>query len=303
METDILENTSWELQISRYQSKLLPYAYNILGDFMEAEDVVQEALNKYYLDPNDHIEKPENYLIRSVINRSINQKKLLRNKKELYPGEWLPTPVFTEEGIYSKADRGQILNYSLLVLLEKLNPRERAVFILKESFDFSHKEIADILEIATENSRQLLKRAKQKLGSPAGSSFEVKDKNAAPVKQLTEAILQADVEKVKFLLSADIQSISDGGPNVSAAKNIITGKDHVSKFLKAIFNKYLPASAKIVFATVNHKPAIIYTYEGRIFRCAIFELKGETIDKIFIVVNPDKLKHLNLIKNASRAEG
>ena len=130
---------------------------------MAAEDIVQEVLNHHFLNSRDHIENPDHYLIRSVINRAINQKNLLRNKMEQYPGRWLPAPVVTEEGIYAGADRARILHYSLLVLLERLNAKERAVFILKETFDFTHEEIAEILNISTEHSRQLFKRGKKKI--------------------------------------------------------------------------------------------------------------------------------------------
>lgn len=294
MNTEILENQRLETQIVYYQSKLLPFAYNILGDGMAAEDVVQEVLNNYFIKPNDHVEKPGNYLIRAVINKSINQKKLLRSQKEQYPGEWLPAPVFTEESIYSKADQHQILNYSLLVLLERLNPRERAVFILKETFDFRHQEIAEILDIETENSRQILKRAKQKLDQELKKPFPVREESASILRELSEAILKADVEKVKNLLSDDIQSISDGGPNARAARNILRGTHRVYKFLHAIYHKYSPEGATIRFDYVNHHPAIIYSKQGVVFRCLTIEIKEGIIEKIFIIVNPDKLKALNI---------
>ncbi|HET6541319.1 MAG TPA: sigma factor-like helix-turn-helix DNA-binding protein, partial [Chryseolinea sp.] len=157
METDRLERETLTRQLHHYQAMLLPFAYNVTGDFMAAEDIVQEVLNQHFLNSRDHIENPDHYLIRSVINRAINQKNLLRNKMEQYPGRWLPAPVVTEEGIYAGADRARILHYSLLVLLERLNAKERAVFILKETFDFTHEEIAEILNINTEHSRQLFK--------------------------------------------------------------------------------------------------------------------------------------------------
>jgi RNA polymerase sigma-70 factor (ECF subfamily) len=293
MEIQILESNNADVAIRQYRSKLLPYAYNILGDFMEAEDIVQEVLNRYYLNASDHIKKPYSYLVKSVINRSINQKKLLRSRKEQYLGEWLPTPVFTEEGIYSKADRNHILNYSLLVLLEHLNPKERAVFILKETFDFSHAEIAAILEVEIENSRQLLKRAKQKIDPRVSDSLATKNDNEALLRQLTDAILTADIEKVKDLLSADVRSVSDGGSKVRAARNILVGQERVYKLLKAVYTKYFPENSLTRFATVNHNPAILYLKDGVIYRCAIFEIRDNIFENIYIVVNPDKLQTLN----------
>ena len=138
------------------------YAYNIVGTLQDAEDVVQDAFLKYHLLNKDAINDEKAYLIRMVINLSINLKKKLQKKITGYPGQWLPEPVSTDtpdEGIQKK----EILSYSLMVLLEKLNPQQRGVFILKEAFDYEHEEIAVVLGISTEYSRQLLNRAKKKL--------------------------------------------------------------------------------------------------------------------------------------------
>lgn len=291
MEAVHLENKNLASILDHYRSTLFPYAYNILGDLMEAEDTVQETLNKYFLSSHEHVENQDGYLVRSVINRAINQKQLLRNRMEQYPGHWLPTPVFTEEGIYARADSRHILNYSLLVLLERLNPKERAVFILKETFDFSHPEIGDMLGITEESSRQLLKRGKEKVGSGARETVSA-DKSKILLGQLTDAILGADIEKVKSLLAADIRTISDGGSKVSAARNIISGKEGASKLLKAIYSKYMLPGATTTFTTMNHRPAILYLHEGRIFRIIVFEMDENYIEKIFIMVNPDKLQAL-----------
>src|SRR5688572_17644493 len=119
---------------------LTTYAYNILGSLDEAKDVVQDAYLKFMQLDRQDIEDQKAYLVRMVINLSINQKKRQRRIVADYPGEWLPEPVATE-----KADTGilrkEVLSYSLMVLLEKLNPRQRAVFILNEAFDYDHEEI------------------------------------------------------------------------------------------------------------------------------------------------------------------
>lgn len=281
-----------ETRLGRYHVQLLPYAYNILGDYMEAQDVVQEILNNHFLAPSSHIKNPGNYLVRSVINRSINAKKRMNILREQYPGQWLPAPVNTEEGIYALADRERILDYSLLVLLERLNPSERAVFILVESFDHSHSEVADLLEITTENSRQLLKRAKQKLKTPATSNA-VNNQDKAVLRQMAQAILQADVERVKQLLSEEVRFVSDGGANARAARNIIEGKDRVCKFMQAIYGKYHPRGTRTLIVAVNHRPAILFLMDDRIYRCMVFDIQKGRIENIYTVVNPDKLRGLH----------
>lgn len=289
---NLIRNSDLETQYRRFHGTLLPYAYNILGDSMEAEDVVQEILSSYFMGQKDHIETPRNYLIRSVINRSINAKKRLQRSLADYPGQWLPIPVSTEDGIYQNTDRSKILNYSLLVLLERLNPKERAVFILKESFDISHGEIAEVIDITIEHSRQLYKRAKQKLEPDILKSFTSKSEHENILQNLTEAILQADIEKVKGLLSEDIQTISDGGPNASAARKIISGKERVYKLLLAIYGKYFPEGSTISMTTYNHMPAILYKHTDLVYRCIVFEIIENVIARMYIIVNPDKLKSI-----------
>ena len=283
-------------QIYKYQALLLPFAYNIIGDIMEAEDIVQDLLNHHFLTNDADVKNTSSYLIRSVINRAINQKKLLRKKMELYPGKWLPTPVITEESIYAGADRSKILHYSLLVLLEHLNPKERAVFILKETFDFTHDEIGELLDINKEHSRQLLKRSKEKISLPVAKP-KSGHADQQLITQLADAITSADIEAAKRLLAEDVQSVSDGGPHMRAARKMLIGPERVSKFLRAIYGKYFPDDATTEFTMVNYLPAILFRHEGKIFRCIIFQVEEGAVSRVFIVVNPDKLKALQFPGN------
>ena len=289
---NVLENSDFETQFRQFRGRLLPYAYNILGDSMEAEDVVQEVLNNYFLGPTDHIQTPQNYLIRSVINRAINEKKKQKVRLAEYPGHWLPIPVSAEEGVYKNADRSKILHYSLLVLLERLSPKERAVFILKESFDFSHGEVAEMLDVTIENSRQLFKRARQKLEPDIRRPFSSEQGGESILQQLTDSILKADIDKVKQLLSDDVKMVSDGGPNTSAARNIISGKEDAYKLLKAIYGKYFPGGSSIAFTNFNHRPAILYRKDDVTYRCIVFEIEKNLIQRMYIIVNPDKLQQI-----------
>jgi RNA polymerase sigma factor (sigma-70 family) len=287
----MMMSVSLEAQYEKYKTKLVPFAYNIIGDSLAAEDVVQEILNTYFLNDRAHIQEPDKYLMRSVINRSINAKKSIQVTKKQYIGQWLPVPIHTDESIYRDIDRHRILDYSLLVLLEKLNPKERAVFILKESFDFEHSEIAEVLQISVENSRQLYKRARQKLESGGLKASGDKVTADATIKKLTEAILRADVENVKALLAAHVQSYSDGG-DMKAAPNIIVGAENVSKFLKALYGKYFHAGTVITLQELNHTPALVFRLGNIIYRCILFEVVNGAIENVYIIVNPAKLRGL-----------
>jgi RNA polymerase sigma factor (sigma-70 family) len=278
-------------QYKKYRATLVPYAYNITGDLPAAEDVVHEVLNSYFMNDRKDIESPEKYLMRAVINRSINAKKSIDSMKRNYIGQWLPVPVNTEESIYKEIDKQSILDYSLLVLLEKLNPKERAVFILKESFDFDHRDIAEILDITAESSRQLYKRGREKLQSVRRNLTPVRTAANSTLKQLTEAILSADVESVKALLSADVQSYSDGG-DIKAARNIIVGRDNVTKFLQALYGKYFHPDTVVTAEEFSLMPALIFRREGIVYRCVLFDIADGVIENVYILTNPLKLRAL-----------
>lgn len=274
-----------------YQSLLLPFAYNITGDSLAAEDVVQEVLNHYFLSEKDHIKNASSYLIKSVVNKSINEKQLLRSRKEVYPGQWLPSPIFTEEYIYQDIDNAHWMSYALLVLLERLSPKERAVFILKETFGYAHDDIAQLLEITASNSRQLLKRAKQHINIKEASYTEGPENDL--VVELVSAIQKKDLEKVHSLLLNDVKCVSDGGKKVSSARKIIYGKHNTTQLLQALHQKYMPADATLFPAIINHMPAIVYKLDGTIFRSVVFEVKENLVTNIFVMVSPEKLQLLN----------
>ncbi len=279
-------------RFDKQQSRLIPLAYNVLGDMNEARDVVQELLNHYFLSPMDHIENHDAYLTRSVINRAINAKKKIKVRKENYNGMWLPSPVATEEDVYRSVDKRYILDYSLLVLLERLTPRERAVFILKESFDYQHADIAGILELREDYCRQLFRRARKKLDEFRPSEKKKEAKNET-VKALTHAILQGDIEKVKQLLAADVNSMSDGG-SLRAARNILVGRHRVSRFLSALYNKYFLPDSEVIHTSINHRPAQIFHLNKEVYRCMVFEIHEQKVKNVFIVINPKKLTEIHI---------
>src|SRR5690606_20795894 len=140
--------------------KLFSYAYNILGNIDDSKDVIQDVLIKFNEKDISLISNKNAYLVKAVINQSINLKK--KNDRERQQKITLPEPLVTNQG-ENKIELDEILDYSMLVLLDTLNTKERAVFLLKEAFDYEHNEIAEILIVSIENSRQLLTRAKKKL--------------------------------------------------------------------------------------------------------------------------------------------
>jgi RNA polymerase sigma-70 factor (ECF subfamily) len=275
--------------MNNYQAILFPYAYNILGSAEDAKDIVQEVITKFIALEKGGIENEKNYLIRSVINLSINLKN--RKKKLVREGDvWLPEPFSTEEAD-TNLNYNEIVSYSLLILLERLNPKERAVFILKEAFAYSHEEIGSFLDETLEQSRKLLSRAKMKIDDASGvitssnTTTHLLDKYIA-------AIRNRDLSALESLLTDDITFYADGGGKVKLVESSSSGFANVSNLIVSNYYKFQEKQT-VVPVKVNHQPALLYLEDGGVKACQIFEVSTTgKISQINTVLDPDKLQGL-----------
>ena len=271
-------------------SKLLTYAYNIVGSFDDARDLVHDVFEKYLSIDKAKIINESNFLIKSVINHSINFKSR-QNKLGVF-GEWLPEPV-SFENAETKLIREQTAGYTMLVLLENLNPKERAVFILKEGFSYSHSEIADLLDISPDNSRQLLSRANKQLQNidflPDNLSSQT---NTGILQKYQVALSEANIQEIEDLLVNDIKLTADGGRKVLVVKATEVGKTATATLLAYIQQQFL-AGKKYSFHTFNHQPAVCFWNDDKIYNCHILQtdLQGK-IHQIYSIVDSRKLKNL-----------
>jgi RNA polymerase sigma-70 factor (ECF subfamily) len=271
---------------------LTTYAYNILGSVDAAKDVVQDAYLKFLQIDSDAITDKKAYLVRMVINLSINQKKRQKKIVADYTGQWLPEPVATEMADTSIL-RKEVLSYSLMVLMEKLNPKQRAVFILNEAFEYDHEEIARVLQITVENSRKILSRAKALLHTDA--PVPEKKVPADYLDKYLEVIRAGDTNRLEQLLTQDIAVVSDGGGKVVAFMNPILGRESVMAVVRGIHKKFY-SQLRIEKGWINHQPAIFYYDENdKLVTLEILSLSPDGhIENIFYMRNPDKLKGLSL---------
>ena len=271
-----------------YPAILFPYAYNILGSAEDARDAVQDVLYKYLSGGQKEVDNEKAYLIKAVINQSINIKD--KKAKIRYGDEWLPEPIATEE-----SDKGvrldDIAAYSLLILLEKLNPKERAVFILKEGFDYSHEEIGEVLSATAESSRQLLSRARRKLDADKQVSRLEKPQQLL-LQQFLQAVRDKDIHALEDLLTEDIQYSADGGGVIKVVAKHCSGIKEVIDLILLVYTRYL-ATATFVPTIINHQPAFLYYHKGKLFLCQIFGFSSDgKIAQINNVLDPQKLKGL-----------
>ncbi len=265
---------------------LFSISYNMLGMVEEAEDIVQDVFEKWM--SAGEIREPKAYLARIAVNQSINRLNELRKTRENYVGMWLPEPYITLE-----PEPVPTLEYGMLFLLERLNPNERAVFILRESFSEEYQSIADITGLSPENCRQLLHRAYEKLGRSKPLQADPEKQRALTIAFLT-ALHGQDRSELDILLRRDIELYSDGGGKRAAALKPLFGLEKVLKFLigvtqlpEALENQY---EYRAVY--VNGRPAALLfnTTTEQLDSMQYVELEDQEITKLLFVRNPDKLQ-------------
>jgi RNA polymerase sigma-70 factor (ECF subfamily) len=282
--------------ILEYRPLLFSIAYNMLGSIMDAEDIVQDTFAYWYNTDQSHVENPKYYLVRAITNRCINHLKEAKRKRETYVGTWLPEPLVDNTERQSLAfDRKNELSIGFMYLLEKLNPIERAVLILKEGFDFSYSEIAQILDISQDNCRQLFSRAKARLKQEKNRFNVDKQKHHEILNMFLQACVSGDMDGLVSLLKEDVAFYSDGGGKVSAAIHPLFGKEKVLKFIRGILKQAGPVSS-IKVATVNGlSGVIIYIDQGSQIPDLLISMDVDEDDRIqnfYFIRNPDKLQHI-----------
>ncbi|MCZ8215329.1 MAG: sigma factor-like helix-turn-helix DNA-binding protein, partial [Cyclobacteriaceae bacterium] len=222
-------------------------------------------------------------------NHSIN----LKNKfgKQAAYGVWLPEPVSTETA-ETHLIREQVARYTLLVLMETLNAKERAVYMLREAFNYTHEETAAALDITSENTRQLYSRAKKNLSQYVPSvQYGYGDK----LPQYIEAIVNADMKALEELLANDIKIMADGGNKIRVVKDIEMGRGATAQLVQHVYALFLEGK-QYTFTQINHQPAICFWQNKHLYNCQVFSF-DETgkMNFIYSVVDPDKLKSIKFM--------
>lgn len=276
------------------RSHLFSIAYRMLGSACDAEDMVQDCFLRWQRATELEIQSPRAFLVTIITRLCINYLQSSRRKREEYVGEWLPEPVLT--GIHADPSRAvqvdESLCYAFLVLLERLNPAERAVFLLHEVFDYDYEEIAQILNYSEPNCRQILRRARQHLGegrSRFDASVELRE---SLLRQFALAASSGDANGLVALLANDVVFHSDGGGKAQALLHSVQGADSVIQLLLNWFKKIEARGAKGVPAQINGQPAIFSYHDGRLFGVLTLEVVNGQISDIYVLTNPDKLTGL-----------
>jgi RNA polymerase sigma-70 factor (ECF subfamily) len=270
-----------------YKPYLLVIAYNMIGQVQEAEDLVQDSFEDILnIKPKD-IKSVKSYLTRIVINKSIDRLTSLKKQRENYPALWLPEPYITIEG--EDQESKDILPYSFMHLLEKLNPVERAVVILREAFDYEYEQLGSLCDLTAENCRQILHRAKAKLKGHSESVSGKTEANSKLLNSFLRACLSNDTAALSTLLKEDVMLYSDGGGKVVAARKLLQGISGVVRFLLGVTRKTLDKWSAARQVVVNGAPALLMPDNNNVYMIFIPQIENGQISRIFLMRNPDKI--------------
>ena len=282
--------------------KLRPYlfsiAYRMLGSASDAEDVVQDAYLRAAGAELEEVRSMKAYMSTVVTRLSLDRLKSARAVREQYVGPWLPEPLLTVDGdeIERAVERYEGVTIAFLTLLESLSPQERAVFLLREVFDYEHSEIAEMLELTPANCRQILHRAKTRMEKAEPRSERPKPRQMDVVERFMAALRTGDAAAATGLLAENVTWVADGGGKVPAAKVMLEGRDRVSALVEGLARAgarvLAEATVHLETTVVNAEPGILLWVNGRLDTVFVCSVVDDRIERVHAVRNPDKLRHL-----------
>jgi RNA polymerase sigma-70 factor, ECF subfamily len=274
----------------------------------DAEDAVQETYLRWHGTDRNRVSEPRAFLMTTTTRLCLDMLTSARRRREEYVGEWLPEPVLDTAALApdSRTELAEDLSIALLLTLDRLSPLERAAFLLHDVFDFSFSEVASGLERSEAACRQLAVRARAHVLAarprgatvPPGRSGEIDAKHAQLLSAFAAATQSGDLNALTQLLASDVRVVTDGGGRVRAALSVIEGADRAAQFLVDVTRKRDDAwwrdDFRLRFAIVNGLPGVIVEAPEGAVQTAAFEIEGNVIRAIYVVRNPDKLRHLTM---------
>ncbi|MFE9454926.1 RNA polymerase sigma-70 factor [Streptomyces sp. NPDC006739] len=278
-------------EFTAHRPRMFGLAYRLLGSAEEAQDAVQDAYLRWSSADRAAIEHPGAWLARVVTNLCLNRLTSARVQREQYVGPWLPEPVFTQDGSLGpleSAEQRDAVSTALLVLLERLTPTERAVYVLREAFGYSYRDIAGVLDLSESNCRQLYRRAVQRVATPEVRFTAGGKQQHELVKSFVMAAREGDLAGLEKLLAKDVTWWSDGGGKVTAARRPLVGRETVMRFLVGGVQRFA-GGWDFAVAEVNGAPALVVHAAKQLIAVASFELRDSVIAQVRVVMNPDKL--------------
>nr|WP_067829915.1 RNA polymerase sigma-70 factor [Nocardia inohanensis] len=264
-------------------------AYQMLGTVTDAEDILQDTWLKWHAVDRDSVEHPKSYLVRTVTNLALNRLTSARATRETYIGPWLPEPLITAADAAQETEMADTVSTAMLVVLETLAPVERAVFVLREVFGYSHAEIAGFLDRPETTVRQISHRARNHVHSRRPRF----DADPEARSEITEKFMAAchggDLNALMQLLAPDVTLWNDGGGIVTAARRPLHGPDHVARWILGVLAKPVSTGFGLETAMVNGELSVLFTLGDYRGGALTFDLVDGRMENIRFQVNPQKL--------------
>jgi RNA polymerase sigma-70 factor (ECF subfamily) len=280
---------------NQHRGLLFSIAYRMLGSSADAEDMVQETFIRWQQAPDTEIRSPRAFLVTIISRLSINQLQSARMQREEYVGQWLPEPLLTgplDGSPSAVAQIDQSLSIAFLVLLERLSPTERAVFLLREVFDYEYSEVAQTLGTNEANCRQILRRARQHIAEERPRFDASPKQRESLLHEFLEATDRGDLDGLIALLSKDAVFHSDGGGKAPALPKPVYGASNVARLIFASLEKFVPPNVVRRIAEINGQPGVVSYVSGRPFAVFTMDVADGLIQNLYVVTNPEKLVRL-----------
>jgi len=277
-----------------YRRYLFSLAYRMLGSAMDAEDLVQETYLRYQAAKPETIHSLQAYLTTILTRLCLDHLQLAYRKREVYVGPWLPEPILTEEtpdaaDPEKRVEAQESIKLAFLVLLEHLQPFERAVFLLREVFAYEFAEIASMLEKSEAACRRSFSRAKQHLIDQRPLFQPAPETHRQLLTSFQAAVESGDLTTLMQVLSENVILWTDGGGKTrKALLRPMSGREVVARMTLAS-KRIWPQNARIELREVNGQTALVVRVDGRAWSCLSIEVEHGQIQVIRIMVNPDKL--------------
>lgn len=278
-------------EFERHRQRLFGIAYRMLGTVSDAEDVLQDAFLRWQSVDATRVSSVRAYLASIVTRLSIDRLRRIQARREDYVGPWLPEPLVHRVEA-DATERADAISFAMLTVLESLGPVERAVFLLREVFDYDYPEIARVVDRSEANCRKIFQRARLHVSAGEMRFHPTPEHHESVTQRFMEAIGSGDLSQLVSVLQEDITLVSDGGGKVVAARRPLVGAEKVARFLLGIFQK-APPSMRHQFCLVNGSPGILITDAGRLDSIMAWDIASDRITAIYAIRNPDKLGHLD----------
>jgi RNA polymerase sigma-70 factor (ECF subfamily) len=277
-----------------YRSYLFSIAYRMLGSAMDAEDMVQETYLRYSTTPPETIHSLKAFLTTIITRLCMDQLQLARRKREVYVGPWLPEPIITATtpettDPQERLDREETISLAFLMLLEQLQPFERAVFLLREVFEYEFAEIATMLGKTEAACRRSFSRAKKHLSKHRPRFPPSPQTHRQLLTGYLQAVQNGEMTTLMNLLTEEVTLWADGGGKIKAAAlRPIRGRDAVARFSLGT-RRFLPEGYRVEVTEVNGQPAVIIRAGSQALLVLTIEVEAEQIQTVHIIANPEKL--------------